>query len=336
MDEPSASPFRTKQSGLLQNRLRCLFLLVWRIAVFAENPANEAADRRLGGFAKRPVNRHALADVGNQFPRDILQRRLYTYSKQVVSEVIALGRAGSLVDWEDSGQSRAYVVRYSAEQILNWRIQRLGGRNVVDLVVLSEQVPVVNPQDEFEPETVEQIRVLRLEPVEDSSNEYRYVVELWHRVAPQRPHQKTEWLRVERRVPLRLGRPLPLIPFVFHGPRHSMPHVDKLPLADLMAVNLDHYRLDADYKHGLHFTALPTAWVSGFDRTDSLRIGSSTAWVAAAPNATAGYLEFTGQGHATRSRARHSIARRPPINHQLCTTNVVEANLRDVLTTPAP
>jgi hypothetical protein len=26
-------------------------------------------------------------------------------------------------------------------------------------------------------------------------------------------------------------------------------------------VNVDHYRLDADYKHGMHFTALPTAWV---------------------------------------------------------------------------
>jgi len=82
-----------------------------------------------------------------------------------------------------------------------------------------------------------------------------------------------------------------------------MPHVDKLPLADSMAVNLDHYRLDADYKHGLNFTALPTAWVSGFDKTESLRIGSSTAWVAAAPNATAGYLEFTGQGLTTFERA---------------------------------
>ena len=48
----------------------------------------------------------------------------------------------------------------------------------------------------------------------------------------------------------------------------------------MIAVNLDHYRLDADFKHGLHFTALPTAWISGFDKTSTLRIGSSTAWVA--------------------------------------------------------
>ena len=71
--------------------------------------------------------------------------------------------------------------------------------------------------------------------------------------------------------------------------------MDKLPLADIIAVNLDHYRLNADYKHGLHFTALPTAWVSGFDKSSNLRIGSSTAWVAETPGATAGFLEFTGQ-----------------------------------------
>jgi hypothetical protein len=115
--------------------------------------------------------------------------------------------------------------------------------------------------------------------------------------------KKPEWVKVETRIPLRLGKPLPLIPFVFHGPRHSLPGVDKLPLADIMAVNLDHYRLNADYKHGLHFTALPTAWVSGFDKSSELRIGSSTAWVAETPGATAGFLEFTGQGLTTFERA---------------------------------
>ena len=63
---------------------------------------------------------------------------------------------------------------------------------------------------------------------------------------------KSDWKLAESRVPLRLGKPLPLIPFVFHGPRNALPDVDKMPLADIIYVNLDHYRLDADYKHGLH------------------------------------------------------------------------------------
>ena len=68
-------------------------------------------------------------------------------------------------------------------------------------------------------------------------------------------------------------------------------------------MNLDHYRLDADYKHGMHYTALPTAWVSGFDRSTELRIGSSTAWISETLGATAGFLEFKGQGLTTFERA---------------------------------
>jgi len=45
---------------------------------------------------------------------------------------------------------------------------------------------------------------------------------------------------------------MPLISFAFHRPRHSLPEVDKIPLADILAVNLDHYGLNADYKHGMH------------------------------------------------------------------------------------
>jgi len=253
---------------------------------------------------------------------DMLGTTLSSYTKNVTSEVIGVGRAGTLIDWSGSGASRtgnrgeervdrAYAVLYQAEQIINWRTERVNGRNVPTLVVLREvsKKPVAG-EDEFESDEIEQLRVLRLVPGKNSR--WSYQVEIWQVLAhghqtdrPQkRPkREKVKWTKVETRIPLRLGKPLPLIPFVFHGPRHSLPVVDKLPLADIIAVNLDHYRLNADYKHGLHFTALPTAWVSGFDKSSNLRIGSSTAWVAETPGATAGFLEFTGQGLTTFERA---------------------------------
>jgi hypothetical protein len=138
---------------------------------------------------------------------------------------------------------------------------------------------------------------------------WKYIVEIWQylsdgqNTSATRNRGKKKWKLVDTVTPLRLGKPLLLIPFVFHGPRHSLPDVDKIPLADIIAVNLDHYRLNADYRHGMHFTALPTAWVSGFDKNSSLRIGSSTAWVAETPGATAGFLEFHGQGLSTFERA---------------------------------
>ena len=259
-------------------------------------------------FVKLPEGGSGLGKAMQEFANDadMLGTSLTAYAKMVVGDVIGLGRAGTLVDWESEAEQRAYAVFYRAEQIINWRVERVNGRNVPTLVVLRETAGGEG-EDVFEPAVVEQIRVLRL--VADDSGAPFCRVEVWQEKerawsswAGLR-RAKKEWVLVESRVPRRLGKPLPLIPFVFHGPRHSRPDVDRGPLEDIIAVNLDHYRLDADFKHGLHFTALPTAWVSGFDKGASLRIGSSQAWVSETPGATAGFLEFRGQGLETFERA---------------------------------
>ena len=233
---------------------------------------------------------------------DLLGTSLFTYCKGVVSEVLAVGRCGTLVDWGGiatghSGGERAYVVRYAAEDILNWQTACVNGRNMLTLVSLREVLEVADVVDPFVVRHVESIRVLRLQPVSGVAGALEYGVEIWHCAAGS-------WELMERRRPLRQGKALDQIPFVFHGPRNALPAVDKMPLADIVHVNLDHYRLDADYKHGLHFTALPTAWVSGFDKTTELRIGSSTAWVADSVGAVAGFLEFRGHGLSTFETAQ--------------------------------
>ncbi len=262
-------------------------------------------------FVKLPEGGSGLGRAMEEFANDadMLGTSLTAYAKMVVGDVIGLGRAGTLVDWESEAEQRAYAVFYRAEQIINWRVERVNGRSVPTLVVLREVAEGASGsgQDDFEASPVEQIRVLRL--LVGNEGDVFCRVEVWQE--KERPwsawaglrRAKKEWVLVESRLPRRLGRPLPLIPFVFHGPRHSRPDVDRGPLEDIVAVNLDHYRLDADFKHGLHFTALPTAWVSGFDKGASLRIGSSSAWVSETPGATAGFLEFTGQGLTTFERA---------------------------------
>ena len=236
---------------------------------------------------------------------DLMGTSLFTFCKGVAGEVLALGRCGTLIDWQGAsrtgkdGESRAYVVRYAAEDILNWQTQRINGRNVVTMIALREQMERPDELDPFILKVTETVRVLKLEQLADGST--RYLVEIWQ----NNPADKnTGWTLTENRVPLRLGKPLPLIPFVFHGPRNALPDVDKMPLADIIFVNLDHYRLDADYKHGLHFTALPTAWVAGFDKKDDLHIGSSTAWVSDTVGAVAGFLEFKGHGLSTFENAQ--------------------------------
>jgi hypothetical protein len=278
----------------------------------------EKPGERSAGDSRTLPSNH-LADVFQRFEQDVdlLGTPLYLFAKRLTTEVLTVGRAGTLIEWNDEEQ-RAFLASYQAEQIINWRMERIGGRNELALVVLREAVEEPG-DDPFEAEPIEQLRVLRLSKaeIETEGNEgsegaaqvgpagtgpsrFQYVVELWRRGENQ---DKREWVLVERRVPMRRGRPLTAIPFVFHGPYDSQPSCAKPPLDDVIAVNLDHYRLDADYKHGLHFTALPTAWVSGFHKDAQLRIGSSTAWVTDTIGAHAGFLEFTGQGLTTFERA---------------------------------
>ena len=156
---------------------------------------------------------------------DMLGTPLESYAKNVVGEVIGVGRAGTLVDWEGEVEQRAYAVLYPVEQIINWRMERVNGRNVLTLVVLRETGQ--SQDDPFIVKEVEQLRVLRLvkgvNPSKEEKTGWTYHVEIWQRREEKSKRGKPEWMRIETRVPLRLGKPLPLIPFVFHGPRNYLP-----------------------------------------------------------------------------------------------------------------
>src|SRR5436190_8644808 len=120
---------------------------------------------------------------------DMLGTSLFGYAKNVINEVIGVGRAGTLIDWEGDFEDRAYASLYTAEQIINWRIERVNGRNTPTLVVLREVLadghlaPTAGVgTDAFIKAEVEQIRVLRLVPAAASATEvetFSCVVEIW-------------------------------------------------------------------------------------------------------------------------------------------------------------
>ena len=88
---------------------------------------------------------------------DMLGTTLVSYAKNITIEVIGVGRAGTLIDWEADVERRAYAVLYQAEQIINWRTSRVNGRNVLSLLVLREEVTQAD-KDGFDPQAVEQLR----------------------------------------------------------------------------------------------------------------------------------------------------------------------------------
>jgi hypothetical protein len=123
-------------------------------------------------FLKIPDGPAGLAPSGvgvalEQFcnDADMFGTSLYGYSKNVVNEVISVGRAGTLVDWEGEFENRVYASLYTAEQIINWRVGRVNGRSIPIMVALSERAPRAsggNGADQFVEDCGEQIRVLRL------------------------------------------------------------------------------------------------------------------------------------------------------------------------------
>jgi hypothetical protein len=243
---------------------------------------------------------------------DLRGKGLESYAREVVNEVTVTGRAGTLVDWADGDEDRAYLALYRAEDIINWREERIKGRMQLSLVVLREaasDTPGFEGSREgddltpFVTRRVERLRVLRLVP---GANGPEYRVDIWGKVPGD---GEGKMALMESITPTRRGKPLPNIPFVFHGPNVSRVDVEESPIADIVAANLAHYRMDVDYKHGMHFTALPTAWVSGFEKDASLRIGASAAWVTETIGATAGFLEFKGDGLRTFERAMDRVER---------------------------
>ena len=133
-------------------------------------------------FIKVPEGTNGLGRAMRAFinDADMLGTSLANYARNVAREVIAVGRAGTLIDWGAcrTGQyagraeeNRVYASLYTAENILNWRVERVNGRNVLSLLVLHEVVWKVDDNgkadDEFETKFGEQIRVLKL--VDDRS-----------------------------------------------------------------------------------------------------------------------------------------------------------------------
>lgn len=217
-------------------------------------------------------------------------------SKEFLHEVVTVGRVGALVEYPrmemgpptlaqaSAMNLRPYVVEYKAEQIENWRMERVNNKNQPVMVKLRE---TVTEWDGYESGEIDQIRYLILE-------EGQYIQRLY-----RKPENGQEWAQWGPDiVPLRRGQPLDFIPFICFGPNELSLEVDKPPIMDLVEMNLSHYRTCADYENGAHFCGVPTPMLAGFqfDEKDSTVALGGNAIVSAAPDAKWGFLEFTGQG----------------------------------------
>lgn len=224
-----------------------------------------------------------LADVTlTDYPFDSL-------AKQAMREILIVGRFGILCDYSDE-EARPYLSPYVAENIINWRVERIGGRSVVTMVALAETGHVADPKDAYTLNDQHRIRVLSLD-------EGVYTVRLYVKVDEATEGTRSRYVLVEEMIPRVAGSPLDYIPFITINANTVGLDTDRPPLLDLVDVNLHHWRLSCDYNHGLHYTGLPTPIAAGFPKSnDGYRIGPGAAWWSESHDAKASFLEFKGEG----------------------------------------
>lgn len=213
-------------------------------------------------------------------------------AKRLTRTALSKGRAGLFADFPVApvggfsrqqvfnGEARPNLTAYEPQDIINWRIQEVGGVDRLVLVVLKEEVVVSD--DGFEEKKQTQYRALKL-----VDGQYR--VEIY----------KSKFGTADSiTVPTDAkGNPLDRIPFFFIGSENNDANIDEAPMYDLCSLNIAHYRNSADYEEACYIIGQPTPWFSGLTQTwveevlDGEILLGSRAAVLLPENGVAGLLQ---------------------------------------------
>lgn len=222
--------------------------------------------------------------------------RLEDFTRNALSETLAVGGGLAVVDHParpdgiaTAAQERAMGLRplvswYPLESVLEWRAGVVNG--TVELTWLKLAETWQDREDEWTIKERPQVRVYDMDEGAVRVRVFRQTGGQWTLFSEAFPRARS-------------GRPLTYIPGVFFGPDKNEP--GKPPMIDLIDMNLAHFRNSADHEHVLHFTGLPTPYVSGVDPeafTGGLALGSSAAHVFEDANAKIQFAEISGDASA--------------------------------------
>jgi len=255
-----------------------------------------ATERTLSGYVGAIMRRDPAFDVPALIKNrldDITDggQTAIQFTHTLIKELLATGRLGMLVDKSVEGGAEgepAFIKLYYPENILNW-ITDINGALLV--VTLLEVVYVADPSDPYVLKCTHQIRELALSPIGYVQRVYRKKMN-----ADGCELEEYELYDNLSAAPTIRGVPLTEIPFFFVSCDQDSMSVSKPPMLDLVDANISHYQLDADYRHGLHFTALPTPVITGVSDAKDYYLGSEVVINLQNENSKAFFLEFQGTG----------------------------------------
>lgn len=177
--------------------------------------------------------------------------------KQLANYVLPFGRGGLLVDFPQtsgeitkaqiqSGEIKPTIRVYEPWSIINWRVQKIGTKHKLTLLVLAETYEKNEAEDEFRTESDIRHRVYRREDGNVTCQLY----------LDKQPQEKVSILMAN-------GNPLTEIPFVCIGSENNDFDIDEPPFNNLATLNIAHFCNSADYEESVFITGQPTPVFTG-------------------------------------------------------------------------
>ncbi len=205
-------------------------------------------------------------------------------------ELWTVGRCGLLSEFGEEGASQPEIYLYSAESIVNWRLEN----DALVFVILGEtyEAPTENP---YLFETKKQYRFLEI-----LDGVYTQRVQ---RLVKSPATGKEEWVFIDdlTETPIKAGgESLDFIPFTFLNFASEGPAIGDAPISDLASLNLKHYVGSADVENILHLACSPFLQVIGLAedaRPRKFPVNSATVlYLEAYPQAGATWIACSSDG----------------------------------------
>ena len=259
-------------------------------------------------------------------------------AQKAVAEVISKGRSALFVDFpttagerptlkeEAENGLRPVIVRYAAEQVINWRSKAVGSENRLSLVMIVEQH--AEDDDGYEEATAERWKELRL----TEENVYLVRHHRWD-------EEKGEFYQDgEDVIPTDAnGKPFDYIPFTFIGSTNNDSVPDQPPMVDLCDLNMAHYRNSADNEEMLFIMGQPTPYVSGLSEDwakeimgENIQLGSRKLLVLP-EGGNAGVIEISANADVLGKEMAHKEDQMVKLGAKLVESGGVQRTATDAV-----
>jgi len=254
--------------------------MVSRAPVYVLYPA--IVEGFLGSIFTKPPQK-VLPDDEIYDNIDLLGNNIDEYSTEVVRQVLKQGFCASIVDYSTI-KKQPFFKFIKPESFVSFKVETVDDAPRVTRFIFKEELERDNPLNEFETDTYDKYTVLDI-----YNGTYR--VRIY-----ETNENSVEQIGVDI-FPKKNVKSLDRIPIIIHGTDANNYDIHRSRLQDISDLNISVFQRTVDQVHMLHYTALPTPYITGIDADDPnvpTTIGPQSIWLISNPESQVGLLEFNG------------------------------------------